>query len=123
MRVDVLAAGMAIVKSAFATYACTPIHVSTCGEMYGIISKTLISQSMDKPLLDVLGYSLSSINEFYPTGKCMSNVYDIAIILYRQLKVLHKLSRTFLKNITYCSKYEYVANAYLSTIMKKTVSQ
>ncbi|MDD4350613.1 MAG: hypothetical protein PHP83_00300 [Clostridia bacterium] len=97
MRVDVLAAGMAIVKSAFATYACTPIHVSTCGEMYGIISKTLISQSMDKPLLDVLGYSLSSINEFYPTGKCMSNVYDIAIILYRQLKVLHKLSRTFLK--------------------------
>ncbi len=97
MRIDVLAGGMAMMKACFAMFACTPIHVSTCSEMYGIVTKTLISQTMDKPLLDILGYSLSNINEFYPTNLNINTVYDISMILYRQLKVLHKLGRSYIK--------------------------
>ena len=43
-------------------------NFSTNGEMYGIVVKNLLGQTGEKPLLDILGYSLSSINEFYPTS-------------------------------------------------------
>lgn len=95
IRADVLASGLAIVKALFNT--CAPsIKVSVNGEMYGIVSKSLMPQ-LDKPLLDILGYSLSSINEFYPTVANVNAIYDLAVILYKQLKILHRLNRNYVK--------------------------
>ena len=50
-------------------------------------------------MLDILGYSLSAINEFYPSGQNMNNIYDLSIILYKQLKVLHRLNRNYVKTL------------------------
>lgn len=94
-RADMLASGMAIVKALYNVRA-NSIKVSVHGEMHGIIVKSLMPQ-IDKPLLDVLGYSLSSINEFYPTVSNANQIYDVAIILYKQLKILHRLSRNYVK--------------------------
>lgn len=95
MRADVLASGMAIIRALFNTVASN-IKVSVNGEMYGIVSKSLMPQ-LDKPLLDILGYSLSAINEFYPTVNKVNAIYDIAVILYKQLKILHRLNRNYVK--------------------------
>ncbi len=95
MRADVLASGMAIMKALF-NLSTNKMRVSINGEMYGIVAKSLMPQ-IDKPLLDILGYSLSSINEFYPTVSNVNQIYDVAIILYKQLKILHKLSRNYVK--------------------------
>ena len=95
MRADVLASGMAIVKALFNT-VCNTFKVSVNGEMYGIVAKSLMPQ-LDKPLLDILGYSLSAINEFYPTVSNVNAIYDVAIILYKQLKILHRLNRNYVK--------------------------
>lgn len=96
MRADLVASGIAIVRAMFNTFINKDLRVSVNGEMYGIASKSLMAQ-IDKPLLDILGYSLSAVNEFYPTAMNVSGIYDLAIILYKQLKVLHRLNRTYVK--------------------------
>lgn len=96
-RADVIAIGLAVIKVAFNEFVRDNFKVSTNGEMYGIVAKNLLGQTGEKPLLDILGYSLSSINEFYPTNINMDNNYSLAVILYKQLKVLHKLTRPYVK--------------------------
>lgn len=96
-RADVVAIGLAIAKVAFNEFVRTGVKISTNGEMYGIVAKNLLGQTGEKPLLDILGYSLSAINEFYPTNVNADNNYSLAVILYKQLKVLHKLSRPYVK--------------------------
>ena len=96
-RADVIAVGIAIVKAMYNEFVRGDIHVSTNGEMYGIVAKNLLAQTGEKPLLDILGYSLSSINEFYPTNTNLDSNYSLAVILYKQLKVLHKLARPYVK--------------------------
>jgi len=96
LRSDVLASGIAIIKALFNNIIKTGVTVSTCGEMYGLVARTVLAQA-EKPMVDILGYSLSAINEFYPSGQNMNNIYDLAIILYKQLKVLHRLNRNYVK--------------------------
>jgi len=64
--------------------------------MYGLVARAVLAQA-EKPMLDILGYSLSAINEFYPSGQDMNNIYDLSIILYKQLKILHRLNRNYVK--------------------------
>lgn len=98
-RADAIAIGFAIIKTAFNEFVRSHVCVSTNGEMYGIVAKNLMVQTGEKPLLDILGYSLSGINEFYPTNASMDNNYSLAVILYKQLKVLHKLTRPYVKSL------------------------
>ncbi|MBE7076853.1 MAG: hypothetical protein E7374_03055 [Clostridiales bacterium] len=96
-RADVIAIGFAIIKALFNECIRANLKVSTNGVMYGIVAKNLLGQTSEKPLIDILGYSLSSINEFYSLGVNIDNNYNLAVILYKQLKVLHKLSRPYVK--------------------------
>jgi len=96
-RADVIAIGMAVAKVAYNEFVRNCIRVSANGEMYGIVAKNLLGQTGEKPLLDILGYSLSSINEFCSINTNVDNNYSLAVILYKQLKVLHKLSRPYVK--------------------------
>ncbi|MBR1988268.1 MAG: hypothetical protein IKA36_04415 [Clostridia bacterium] len=98
-RADAIAIGLAIIKVAYNEFVRNCFKVSTNGEMYGIVAKNLLSQTGEKPLLDILGYSLSNINEFYPTNASLDNNYSLAVILYKQLKVLHKLTRPYVKSL------------------------
>ena len=96
LRADVVASGIAIMQALFNMVVKNNIKVSTCGEMYGLVARTILSQA-EKPMLDILGYSLSAVNEFYPSGQDMNNIYDLSIILYKQLKILHRLNRNYVK--------------------------
>ena len=93
---NVVASGIAIIKALFNNISKAHIKLSTCGEMYGLVARTILSQA-EKPMLDILGYSLSAVNEFYPSGQDMNNIYDLSIILYKQLKILHRLNRNYVK--------------------------
>ena len=96
MRADVLASGIAIIKALFNNVIKSNIKTSICGEMYGLVARSILAQA-EKPMLDILCYSLSSINEFDQSGQDMNNIYDLAITLYKQLKVLHRLNRNYVK--------------------------
>lgn len=96
-RADVIAVGLAIAKVAYNEFVRDNVKVSANGENYGIVAKNLLGQTAEKPLLDILGYSLSTINEFCPTNVNVDTSYSLAVILYKQLKVLHKLTRPYVK--------------------------
>ena len=96
-RADVIAIGIAIIKAAYTEFVKSSVKVSVNSEMYGIVAKNLLGQTSEKPLLDILGYSLSTINEFNPTSINIDSNYALSVILYKQLKVLHKLTRPYVK--------------------------
>lgn len=96
-RADVLAIGFAFAKVIFNECVRNFVRISTNGVLYGIVSKNILGQTGEKPLLDILGYSLSAINEFNPTGDSQDSNYALSVVLYKQLKVLHKLSRSYTK--------------------------
>ena len=96
-RADVIAVGFAVIKAMFNEFVGSGVKISVNGEMYGIVAKNLLGQTSEKPLLDILGYSLSAINEFSQTNTNSDSNYALAVILYKQLKVLHKLTRPYVK--------------------------
>lgn len=58
----------------------------------------------DKPYPDILGNSLDIINSYYPVSPSNNeHVYYLTVILYKQLKVLHKLPRTYVKALRIAS--------------------
>ena len=58
----------------------------------------------EKPYPDILGNYLSTLNEYFPTMPAQNeHVYNFSIVLYKQLKVLHKLPRTYVKALRIAS--------------------
>lgn len=65
----------------------------------GLLYKEIIPATLEKPLSDVLGYSLLAQNNFFDLENAKHNeqVYNLSILLFKQLRVLHKLSRNYVK--------------------------
>ena len=60
----------------------------------------------EKPLTDILGYSLNAQNAYYNNySKNTAHVYELSLMLFKQLKVLHKLSRTYVKVLRVASTF------------------
>lgn len=97
-RADSLVSGMAIVKGIVEYLKVNAVSISTGGLDEGIIYSYVVPEANDKPLSDMLTYSLDTIRCFYdrPNSNTL-HVYNLAIILYKQLKVMHKLPRTYVK--------------------------
>lgn len=72
--------------------------VSRTGFMEGVALSYAIPLTVEKPISDTLGYSLQTINEYYDNA-CPVAVhnYNLSMILFKQLKVLHKLGRTYVR--------------------------
>ncbi|MGN1208124.1 MAG: hypothetical protein ACI4TI_01505 [Christensenellales bacterium] len=103
-RADLFACSIAIYKAIFEAFGYETIYASKLdfseGELHFLASPSLT----DKPYPDILGNSLDVINEFY-TSKPNNNahVYYLTVILYKQLKVLHKLPRVYVKALRIAS--------------------
>lgn len=97
-RADIFACSLAIYKAIFDTFKFQTIYASKLdfseGELHYLANPSLT----DKPYPDILGNSLDIINEFYtPKPNNNEHVYYLTVILYKQLKVLHKLPRAYVK--------------------------
>ncbi len=108
-----LQSAFAIMSGIFSHINIDKYSISKTGFVEGVLFNNIIPLTLEKPISDTLGYSLQVINEFY--DKCPQNtnhVYDIAMILFKQLKVLHKLGRSYVKVLRIAS---YMCNAGLRT--------
>lgn len=97
-RADFVASAVGIIKA-----ICDKVNseLLTIGS-HDLTDGVLISYSeptnLDRPITDILGHSLLSQKLASPDSmKNSMNVYELAMILYKQLRVLHKLPRTFVK--------------------------
>lgn len=96
-RADVLLAGLALVSALNQKFNVEQTTITAGGYKDGVIYSAGGAEVTDRPISDMLGYSLETINKFYnPTSNC-NQIYALSLILFRQLKVLHKLPRNYLK--------------------------
>ncbi len=97
-RADTLASGLAIVKALMDM--CNMPNISVCSNGFeeGIIAQSLPSDNMLQIPSDMLSVSLETIRTFYDRELSnTANVYNLAIVLFKQLKVIHKLPRNYVK--------------------------
>ena len=74
------------------------VSISADKILDGIISTTILPSINEKPLSDMFIFSLENISAFF-SGPNSNNakVYELAINVYKQLKVVHKLPRNYVK--------------------------
>jgi len=93
-----LPAGMVIVKAVLDNFDKDEFAISELGKIEGVLFNHVIPLTIEKPISDTLGYSLQLLNDYYDRKPNNSqHVYELSMLLYKQLKVLHKLPRTYVK--------------------------
>ncbi|MBQ7164196.1 MAG: Ppx/GppA family phosphatase [Clostridia bacterium] len=97
-RADILPAAMSII-SAFMKYLnFTKFTVSACGLREGIMFNYAMPITIEKPISDVLGYSLNTLIRYYKCNiKHVEHTVNLSVQLFKQLRVLHKFPRQYLK--------------------------
>ena len=97
-RSDIVASGMAILDAILSYTKFEKVIVSTKGLKEGYIYGSIMPTGLERNASDMLGLSLDNITAFYDFDYSNAKqVSTIALILFRQLKVLHKLPRQYVK--------------------------
>ena len=96
--VSYVAGGVAFAEAFFAAFGVDNIVLSTSGVAMGVLFHQCIPLTMEKPIVDLLMYSLNCNMNFYPVhAHNMTNVYILTTMLFRQLMVLHRLGRQYIR--------------------------
>lgn len=97
-RADIFPSALAAI-SAFKKYLnLGKIVISGSGLRTGIMYNYAVPTTLDKPITDVLTYSLNTLVDFYGCNqKHTEQVVNLSVQLFKQLRVLHKFPRQYLK--------------------------
>ncbi len=97
-RADIMPAAMAIVKSFVDYMHIEGFTICGCGLREGLMVNQALPITQEKPISDVLSYSLDRYVKYYGCDvKHVEHVMQLSIQLFKQLRVLHKFSRQYLK--------------------------
>lgn len=90
--------GLQIIKAILDNFEKEEFVISKLGRIDGVLFNKVIPLTLEKPISDTLGYSLQVMNDYYDRKPNNSqHIYEISMILFKQLKVLHKLPRPYVK--------------------------
>lgn len=74
------------------------VSISSDKLLDGLISTSVIPAINERPLSDMFIYSLENISAFFSGPNSNNNkVYELSINVFKQLKVVHKLPRNYIK--------------------------
>ncbi len=97
-RADILPAALAVIKSFVSYMNIASFTFSGAGLREGIMFNQALPVTVEKPLSDVLGYSLLTLVKYYGCDeKHVNHVLSLSVQLFKQLRVLHKFPRQYLK--------------------------
>ncbi len=97
-RADIMPAAAAIVKSFVDYMGFKTFAISANGLREGLLINQALPITQEKPISDVLSYSLSTIAQYAGCNmKHVEHTIQLSIQLFKQLRVLHKFSRQYLK--------------------------
>ena len=95
---NLVVSGICIAKAITDYLNVQELTISAKSILEGLLLGYAMPITNEKPISDLLGNSLDQIVEFYDKPEANAKqVGELALILFRQLKVLHKLSRGYLK--------------------------
>ena len=97
-RADILPSALAAMNSFIKYVGFEKIAISGCGLREGIMFNYAVPTTIEKPISDVLTYSLQTLVRFYNCNvKHVEHVVNLSVQLFKQLRVLHKFPRQYLK--------------------------
>lgn len=97
-RADILPAALAEINAFIKYMHFDSFTLSGCGLREGIMINQALPMTVEKPINDVLGYSLMTLVKYYGCDeKHVEHVVNLSIQLFKQLRVLHKFPRQCLK--------------------------
>ena len=97
-RADILPSALAA-TAAFKKYMnLGNIVISSSGLRTGLLVNYAIPTTQDKPISDVLTLSMNTLVDFYGCNqKHVEQIVSLSVQLFKQLRVLHKFPRQYLK--------------------------
>ncbi|MBR2908827.1 MAG: hypothetical protein IKC11_00555 [Clostridia bacterium] len=98
-RADVFAVSLHILQAIINEIGKDKATICSNAFIKGVMYAEVIPSTLDRPISDVLGFSVIAETSFHDVGSEKHNeqVYNLAILLFKQLKVLHKLPRNYVK--------------------------
>ena len=97
-RADILPAALAVIKSFISYLGVESFTFSGAGLREGIMFNQALPMTVEKPVADVLNYSLTTLVKYYDCDeKHVEHVVNLSIQLFNQLRVLHKFPRQYLR--------------------------
>ena len=97
-RADIMPAALAIIKSFVSYMNIGEFTIGGNGLREGLMLNQALPITTEKPISDVLGYSLETLVKYHGCDtKHVEHVMQLSIQLFKQLRVLHKFSRQYLK--------------------------
>ena len=97
-RADIMPAAMGIIKAFVAYTGVSNFTIGGSGLREGIMFNYALPITLEKPITDVLSYSLGTYVKYSGCDeKHVEHVVQLSIQLFKQLRVLHKFSRQYLK--------------------------
>ena len=101
---DVFAGGMSIYKAIFDLLSEYEVTFTPFNITEGLLLNLALPVTLEKPITDIMQLSLDSLSSQYKCSKSNgAKVCELAVLIFKQLKVLHKLPRTYLKSLRIAS--------------------
>lgn len=97
-RADLFVSALSCIKGLFNVVNMPQITISACGLREGLMYNYAVPSTAEKPISDILGHSINTIIQYFDENKKHAEqVYDLSMQLFKQLRVLHKLPRQYVK--------------------------
>lgn len=97
-RADIFPSALAVMKAVLSRFSFEKITISGCGLREGAMFRYAVPGVNERPISDVLGHSLHTQMKYFDINETHAEqVYDLSIQLFKQLKVLHKMPRTYVR--------------------------
>ena len=112
-RAEILPAALSCIKAFKDFTSFEEITISSAGLREGEMFRYAVPSTMEKPIGDVLGHSIyTMLCNFQMNIPHSEHVFDISLQLYRQLKVLHKLPRYYVKVLRVAAQLHDIGSSF-----------
>ena len=98
-RADVFAYAVQVQKSILEEIQRDTITITTRSLVEGLLFNTVTPSTIEKPNSDIVGFSVMAQTSIFEADSTKHNeqVYNLSMLLFKQLRVLHKLPRGYVK--------------------------
>ncbi|MBR2334411.1 MAG: Ppx/GppA family phosphatase [Clostridia bacterium] len=97
-RADIFPSALAVMKAVFSRFNFDKVTISGCGLREGAMFRYAVPGVNERPISDVLGHSLHTLMKYFDINENHAEqVYNLSTQLFKQLKVLHKLPRMYVR--------------------------
>lgn len=97
-RADLFISALSCIKGLLNVTNFPQMTISASGLREGIMYNYAVPSTVEKPISDILGHSISTIMNYFDENTAHAEqVYNLSMQLFKQLRVLHKLPRQYVK--------------------------